>query len=74
MEAVYDGTKVTMEMMNDYLKKSVSKPPSKATKNPNSADRLTTESFIASLDALTEPFNEVLKDYYGTKRSLNRNI
>jgi len=67
METVYEGTKVTMEMMTDCLNKALSKPPAKSTKNPNSADRLTSESFIASLDALTGPFNEVLKDYYGTK-------
>jgi hypothetical protein len=67
METVYEGTKVTLEMMTDCLNKSLSKPPAKSTKNPNSADRLTSESFAVSIDALTEPFNNVLKDYYGTK-------
>ena len=67
MKTVYEGTKVTLEMMTDCLNKSLSKPPAKSTKNPNSADRLTSESFVASLDALTEPFNNVLKGYYDAK-------
>jgi hypothetical protein len=67
METVYEGTKVTLEMMNDCLNNALSKPPAKSAKNPNSADRLKLESFVASMDALTEPFNNVLKGYYGSK-------
>jgi len=46
---------------------SLSKAPAKSTKSPNEADLLTTESFVTTLDALTDPFNEVLKDYYGSR-------
>jgi len=67
METVYEGTKVTVDMLVDCLNNSLSKSPAKSTKSPNEADPLTTESFVTTLDALTEPFNEVLKDYYGSK-------
>jgi hypothetical protein len=67
METVYEGTKVTLEMLTDCLKGSISKPVAKSTRNPNEADLLTTESFVKTLDALTGPFNEVLKDYYGSR-------
>jgi len=67
METVYEGTRVTVEMLVDCLNESLSKPVAKSTKSPNKADPLTTDSFTATLDALAEPFNEVLKDYYGSK-------
>jgi len=67
MNTVYDGTKVTVDLLVDCLNNSLSKPPAKSTRNPNEADTLTTKSFVSSLEALTQPFNEVLKDYYGSK-------
>jgi hypothetical protein len=67
METVYEGTRVTVDTLVECLNDSLSRPPAKSRRSPNKADPLTTESFSATLDALTDPFNEVLKDYYGSK-------